>query len=503
MRRAAVILVIVLLVGAPVGRAGAAVPEFSDVPPEHQFYDDIMWMATEGVAEGFPDGTYRPTVPVSRQAMAAFMHRLSDVLGGPSDSAPASFSDVPVGHQFYDDISWMAHHGIAEGFPDGTYRPTAPVSRQGMAAFMHRLSDLLGGPTDTAPVTFVDVESSNLFFDDIAWMNHQGVTQGYPDNTFRPTLPVSRQSMAAFMHRLADVLGGSDSVCLTQTQLPVRECRALQALFEDTNGPFGWHDPGSWLVTEQPCAWGGVACDYFTGAGGGSAEPGFHVTALYLAENNLMGPIPTELRNLTELGILDLFGNEITGQIPVEVAQLPWLYDLDLDGNQLTGAIPPELAGLQDLRWLHLGDNAFTGSVPPELGDLDSLETLSLYGNELSGPIPAELGDAGMLSALDLDGNQLTGPIPPALGQLYLLQWLSLDANQLTGPIPAELGNLSHLRWLSLDHNQLSGSVPSELMDLSQLVTLRLHANGCLTAADPGLAAWLTAFDPAWSDGCP
>jgi hypothetical protein len=52
-----------------------------------------------------------------------------------------SFSDVPESHPFYDEIQWMALSGVSEGYPDGTYRPTGNVSRQEMAAFMQRLYD--------------------------------------------------------------------------------------------------------------------------------------------------------------------------------------------------------------------------------------------------------------------------------------------------------------------------------------------------------------------------
>ncbi|MEO6351068.1 MAG: S-layer homology domain-containing protein [Candidatus Limnocylindrales bacterium] len=51
------------------------------------------------------------------------------------------FSDVPDSNAFHNDIDWLADYGITTGFPDGTYRPGQPVARQAMAAFMHRLSN--------------------------------------------------------------------------------------------------------------------------------------------------------------------------------------------------------------------------------------------------------------------------------------------------------------------------------------------------------------------------
>jgi len=48
---------------------------FTDVPADHPFAEEIDFVANAGIAEGFPDGTYRPGQPVSRQAMAAFLER--------------------------------------------------------------------------------------------------------------------------------------------------------------------------------------------------------------------------------------------------------------------------------------------------------------------------------------------------------------------------------------------------------------------------------------------
>ncbi|MCC5950917.1 MAG: S-layer homology domain-containing protein [Acidimicrobiia bacterium] len=65
--------------GVVCGSAGAAMVArsggFSDVPPGHPFAAEINWMAANDIAGGFPDGSFRPTDPVSRQAFAAFLAR--------------------------------------------------------------------------------------------------------------------------------------------------------------------------------------------------------------------------------------------------------------------------------------------------------------------------------------------------------------------------------------------------------------------------------------------
>jgi hypothetical protein len=62
-----------------VGQALAGVQTFNDVSPDHPFFDDIEFVADRGIANGYPDGSFRPGQNVTRQAMAAFIHRAQEV----------------------------------------------------------------------------------------------------------------------------------------------------------------------------------------------------------------------------------------------------------------------------------------------------------------------------------------------------------------------------------------------------------------------------------------
>ncbi|OWY60425.1 serine protease, partial [cyanobacterium TDX16] len=89
---------------------------------------------------GYPDGTFKPSTAVSRGAMSAFLYRLAGQPLSPTPSEPM-FSDVSLAHQFSQEVEWMAASSISTGFADGTYRPSTAVSRQSMSAFLHRLAD--------------------------------------------------------------------------------------------------------------------------------------------------------------------------------------------------------------------------------------------------------------------------------------------------------------------------------------------------------------------------
>ncbi|SDD58231.1 S-layer homology domain-containing protein, partial [Sanguibacter gelidistatuariae] len=169
------------------------------------FEAEINWMQAKGISTGTAnaDGTFSflPTTTLSRQAMAAFLYRAS---GSPKFVAPvlSPFNDVKTSDAFYLEIAWLADSGITAGYGDGGFHPSAPVTRQALAAYLYRVA---GSPAPAAPAPFTDVKADNEFADAIAWASETGITTGWEDNTFRPSQSITRQAVAAFLFRAFDV----------------------------------------------------------------------------------------------------------------------------------------------------------------------------------------------------------------------------------------------------------------------------------------------------------
>ena len=186
---------------------------FRDVSSSTPHSADIAWTAASGISTGWiePDGTrtFRGMDTVKRQDMAAFLRREA-VRMGISDAAAwkpsagdwAKFRDVDRSTPHAEDILWLAHSGIAQGYSDGTFRGMTSVYRQDMAAFLHRLASKGGKGKDVEPRGFRDVTDSTPHADDIRWLGGSGVSTGYPDGSFGGMVSVYRQDMAAFLHRL-------------------------------------------------------------------------------------------------------------------------------------------------------------------------------------------------------------------------------------------------------------------------------------------------------------
>ena len=154
-----------------------------------------------GLTSGFPDGTYRPDNPVTRAEMAVFLkkgiHSGSYFPPLPDGSHP--FSDIS-GHWAEEWIEDLFDEGFTSGFPDGTYRPDNQVTRAEMAVFLKKAihGSAYTSPTPDGSHPFSDITGhwAEAWIEDLF---DEGITSGFPDETYRPENQVTRAEMAVFL----------------------------------------------------------------------------------------------------------------------------------------------------------------------------------------------------------------------------------------------------------------------------------------------------------------
>lgn len=157
-----------------------------------------------------------------------------------------------------------------------------------------------------------------------------------------------------------------------QADIPQSERDALLALYDATDGD-NWNDNTGWGdAAGTECNWTGVSCD--------SGET--TVQGLSLADNHLVGTLPSELGDLSNIQDLNLAGNVLTGEIPSSLN----LSSLDS----------------VDLRWngLHTDDSTletFLDQRHPD-GDVSATQTL-----DATGLVTTDTGD----TFADLSWNQV------------------------------------------------------------------------------------------------
>jgi beta-lactamase superfamily II metal-dependent hydrolase len=131
------------------------------------------------------------------------------VFTGFSTSTQAQgFTDLNSNHRFYQEINYLTDRSIITGFPDNTFRPDVTVTRAQAAIMIGRALGLDEEPRDTK---FKDVNAGVTASGYIDAAVQMGIISGFPDNTFRPDNPVTRGQMAIFLARAFDLDVESES----------------------------------------------------------------------------------------------------------------------------------------------------------------------------------------------------------------------------------------------------------------------------------------------------
>lgn len=105
--------------------APAAVQQFPDIPAGYPYAPAVVWARAQGLVSGYPDGTFRPDAPVLRGEL---LKMTSDLPGGVLVTVAPLFSDVPVDAWYREYLDGAVRRGIVSGYPDGTFRGGDPVT---------------------------------------------------------------------------------------------------------------------------------------------------------------------------------------------------------------------------------------------------------------------------------------------------------------------------------------------------------------------------------------
>ncbi len=161
----------------------------------------IACMAWWGAIEGFADGSFRPQSPITRGQAASMVARALATAGVelPQDR-PDAFSDDAGVHE--SDVNALAEMGIVEGFPDGTYRPSLLITRGQIASLFARAWEVAtGDPLADGPDAFTDDEAS-VHEAAINATAAAGWVNGVGGGKFDPGAPATRGQFASVLARM-------------------------------------------------------------------------------------------------------------------------------------------------------------------------------------------------------------------------------------------------------------------------------------------------------------
>ena len=150
---------------------------------------------------GYPDGTVKPAGDVTRAEVAAILYRVMDAdCVKTYETTRCSFSDVVRGDWFNTYVATLENAGvIVDTRTNGKFRPNEAITRAELAAMLAQFADI-----KSAADSFNDVSVRHWASDEIAVCAKMGWINGYPDGSFRPDATITRAEMMAMINRALD-----------------------------------------------------------------------------------------------------------------------------------------------------------------------------------------------------------------------------------------------------------------------------------------------------------
>ena len=174
---------------------------FTDISKNDWFYDDVMFVFTNGLMVGTGDATFSPEISTSRAMIAVTLWRME---GEPAAKGANPYTDVENGAWYTEAITWANENGIAEGYGNGCFQPETPVTREQLAAFFYRYAAYKGYDiTITGSIDhFNDKDNvSEWAKDTMAWAVGYGLIGGKDNNMLDPQGEATRAEFAAMLQR--------------------------------------------------------------------------------------------------------------------------------------------------------------------------------------------------------------------------------------------------------------------------------------------------------------
>ena len=147
---------------------------------------------------GYGNGEVRPQNNITRAEVATIFFRLlTDDVRDENLTKTNRYSDVAATSWYNTAVSTLSSMGIITGYPDGTFRPNAAITRAEFAAIAARFDN----DGDKTAAKFSDI-ATHWATDEISIAYNNGWITGYPDGTFGPQRDITRAETMTLVNRV-------------------------------------------------------------------------------------------------------------------------------------------------------------------------------------------------------------------------------------------------------------------------------------------------------------
>ena len=118
-------------------------------------------------------------------------------------SQTMNFIDVKTTDYFYDSVKWAVNKGVTTGTSSTTFSPYNPCKRAEIVTFLWRAAGSPEPTTTRNPFRDVNAVTHSSYYKAILWASQKGIAAGTSTTTFSPDQVCTRAQIVTFLYRYA------------------------------------------------------------------------------------------------------------------------------------------------------------------------------------------------------------------------------------------------------------------------------------------------------------
>lgn len=179
---------------------------FADVAENAWYTDAVRYVYEHDLMDGIGSTTFAPDATTSRAMIATILWRMA---GSPAVNGSIGFSDVADGQWYSEAIRWAASEGIVDGYGNGSFGPDDPITREQFAAMLWRYAESAGYDVSigesTNILSYADaMDVSEYTISAMQWACGSGIIEGVSESTLVPQGGATRAQAAMLLMRFCE-----------------------------------------------------------------------------------------------------------------------------------------------------------------------------------------------------------------------------------------------------------------------------------------------------------
>lgn len=174
---------------------------FVDVDTDDWFFEDVAYVYDNGLMNGVGDNLFAPEISTDRAMIVTILWRME---GCPVVNYAMNFTDVQEDQWYTEAIRWAEATGIVNGYGNGLFGTTDPITLEQAAAILYRYAAYKGWTDDTTVPILPAYTYSEWAENDVIWAELSGIFSGVGTELDDLTTAASRAEIASFLHRFCE-----------------------------------------------------------------------------------------------------------------------------------------------------------------------------------------------------------------------------------------------------------------------------------------------------------